>query len=831
MIILKCKMCGGELQITEDTSVCECEYCGSKQTIPTVDDEKLMKLYDLANRLRMSNEFDKAAGVYESIIEQSDTQAEAYWGLLLCKYGIEYVDDPASGNKIPTCHRSSFDSILDDQDFEMVMENSDTLAKTVYRENAKQIDEIREKIIEVSGKEEPYDIFICYKETAENGDRTVDSVMAQDVYDALTGKGYRVFFSRISLEDKIGTEYEPYIFAALNSAKIMLAFGTSYDYYNAVWVKNEWSRYLKLMAKDKDKHLIPCYKDIDAYDMPKEFKHLQAQDMGKIGALQDLLRGIDKILGNNYENRIKNLPVAGNVSTFLERGDIALEDKEWEKGSQFFEDALNCDAKCAEAYLGKMMAKQEVSNIEQLKQRYLEPINKNKGTQVEACPEAIKTIEEISLKFEVKGFWDRATIKNLYAFDRKFISYVEECEKNKENVLASLNEDRFWARARQYAKGKTHDEIEKFISDIEEALTQSIINSEKKAEQKRQDIIDKYKKFLETTENKVKISYEKACKERDDTYLLLKKMKEKAETIADFEDVQKNLCALQGYKDSDDLAQECAKQVAKLKKEERARLDKEREEKHKIKKKRICIIGILIVIFACPITLLARYCFMNNKYTMANEKYEQGDYEQAILIYDELSDHAFRDASDKLNEAIHTYGIMLIGEEKYDDASEIFMYTTNDDDKKYINYCNMIKKLNEEENEGKYINLADILKTYNISLSEVDDLKNIEKNECISKMFYLEGEWDEFRGSAVVIIKDGVMFYDRQASKREVSNGAIWDHDKETPEYEAEFYLYVDNGEIVPTIDADVENRENRQALGIEEESIYWRSKRFNKKD
>lgn len=215
MVTLKCKMCGGELQITEDTSVCECEYCGSKQTIPTVDDEKLMKLYDRANRLRMSNEFDKAAGVYESIIEESDTEAEAYWGLLLCKYGIEYVDDPVSGDKVPTCHRSSFDSILEDPDFELVMENSDALARSVYRESAKQIEEIRKGIIEVSGKEEPYDIFICYKETAEDGDRTVDSVMAQDVYDALTGKGYRVFFSRISLEDKLGTEYEPYIFAAL----------------------------------------------------------------------------------------------------------------------------------------------------------------------------------------------------------------------------------------------------------------------------------------------------------------------------------------------------------------------------------------------------------------------------------------------------------------------------------------------------------------------------------------------------------------------------------------------------------------------------------------
>ena len=121
-------------------------------------------------------------------------------------------------------------------------------------------------------------------------------MLAQDVYDALTEKGYRVFFARITLEDKLGQEYEPYIFAALSSAKVMLVFGTDYEYFNAVWVKNEWSRYLALMAQDKTRHLIPCYKGIDAYDMPKEFAKLQAQDMGKVGAVQDLLRGIGKML-------------------------------------------------------------------------------------------------------------------------------------------------------------------------------------------------------------------------------------------------------------------------------------------------------------------------------------------------------------------------------------------------------------------------------------------------------------------------------------------------------------------------------------------------------
>ena len=373
MAILKCKMCGGDLEVTEDMTVAECEYCGTKQTVPVVDDEKKIKLFERANRLRSNCEFDKAAGVYENIIADYEEEAEGYWGLLLCRYGIEYVDDPATGKKIPTCHRSSFDSIMDDEDFELVMENSDSVSRQVYREEAKYIEEIRKGIIEVSGKEEPYDIFICYKETDENGERTLDSVLAQDVYDALTEKGYRVFFSRITLEDKLGVEYEPYIFAALNSAKVMLAFGTSYDFYNAVWVKNEWSRYLKLMAKDKSRHLIPCFKNVDAYDIPKEFAKLQAQDMGKIGAVQDLIRGIDKLIRPDSKAEQAVIPetvvvssTSANGNALLKRGFMALEDKEWSKATDFFEQVLNTNAEEGQAYWGELLADQKCSDAEGL---------------------------------------------------------------------------------------------------------------------------------------------------------------------------------------------------------------------------------------------------------------------------------------------------------------------------------------------------------------------------------------------------------------------------------------------------------------------------------
>ena len=281
----------------------ECEYCGTRQTVPADDNEKKANLFNRAQRLFSNHEFDKAAAVYESIVSEFPSEAEGYWGIVLCRYGIEYVDDPGTGRKVPTCHRLSYKEVLSDGDFEMAMEYADPDSRRLYREEAKEIERIREGILSVSAKEEPYDIFISYKETDDSGNRTLDSVIAQDVYDALTRKGYRVFFSRVSLEDKLGQEYEPYIFAALNSAKVMLVFGTEYEYFNAVWVKNEWSRYLMLMQNDPQKFLIPCYRDIDAYDMPSEFRRLQAQDMGKIGAVQDLLRGIEKLIDSKAQSR------------------------------------------------------------------------------------------------------------------------------------------------------------------------------------------------------------------------------------------------------------------------------------------------------------------------------------------------------------------------------------------------------------------------------------------------------------------------------------------------------------------------------------------------
>ena len=332
MAVFKCKMCGGNIEFNPGESIGTCDSCGSVQTLPKGNDDIITNLFNRANNLRIKAEFDKAAEIYEKIVDEDNTNAEAHWGLVLCKYGIEYVEDPATHKRIPTCHRAQYESIMTDADYVAALENSDTTQQGVYTQHALEISSIQKGILAIVKDEKPFDVFICYKESDENGKRTVDSALANDIYYQLTQEGLKVFYAAITLEDKLGQEYEPYIFAALNSSKVMLVVGTKPEYFEAVWVKNEWSRFLKIMKNDRSKLLIPCYRDMDAYDLPEEFAHLQAQDMSKIGFINDVVRGVKKVIEGSQPKTqtvketvvVNNAGSSSNSSPLLKRAIMFL---------------------------------------------------------------------------------------------------------------------------------------------------------------------------------------------------------------------------------------------------------------------------------------------------------------------------------------------------------------------------------------------------------------------------------------------------------------------------------------------------------------------------
>lgn len=370
MAIFKCKMCGGDLNVTDGASVCTCAYCGTKQTLPKLGDEKRVAMFERANYFWRNNEFDKAMGIYEMVLATDDTDAEAYWSIVLCRYGIEYVEDPKSHKRVPTVNRFQTKSILRDEDYLNAIRCANGYQRDIFETEAAQIDTIQKNISTISKEEKPYDVFICYKETDGTGARTHDSVYAQKIYDALSHEGLRVFFSRITLEDKIGTAYEPYIYAALHSAKVMLVVSLSAENMNAPWVKNEWDRYLSIAKQDSTKALIPCYKDMSPYDMPEEFTYLQAQDMGKIGFLQDLVRGVKKVLAASapaLQTQERAVQTAGEkAKPLLERAYIFLEDGNWKKANQYAEKVLDLEPKNTDAYLCKFLAAGEYLSFDRL---------------------------------------------------------------------------------------------------------------------------------------------------------------------------------------------------------------------------------------------------------------------------------------------------------------------------------------------------------------------------------------------------------------------------------------------------------------------------------
>lgn len=360
MAIIRCKMCGGDIELSADRTFGTCDYCGSTMTFPKVDSEQRAAAFNRGNHFRRIGEFDKALAVYERIVREDDADAEAHWCCALCRFGIEYVEDPATYEYLPTCHRASFDSFLEDVDYLAALEHSDGLTRRQYQKDAAKIAEVQRGILATSQNAEPFDVFICYKESDENGDRTRDSLLAQDIYYQLTEQGRKVFFARITLEDVVGKQYEPYIFAALNSAKVMVVVGTKAEHLNAVWVKNEWSRFLAMMKKDHHKLLLPCYRDMDPYDMPEQLAVLQSYDMSKIGFIQDLTRGIAKVLDAERkpaapkETAVRDKE--SSIAPLLRRVFLFLEDEDWDNANAYCERILDTEPECADAYLGKLMA-------------------------------------------------------------------------------------------------------------------------------------------------------------------------------------------------------------------------------------------------------------------------------------------------------------------------------------------------------------------------------------------------------------------------------------------------------------------------------------------
>ena len=556
-MFFKCKMCGGSLEVTGNDTVAVCEYCNTKQTLPRLDDTRKANLYDRANHLRRNNEFDKAMSIYEQILNEDNTDSEAYWSLVLCRYGVEYVEDPSSKKRIPTVNRAQFTSIFNDEDYKSALRYSDVLQKEVYEQEASAINEIQKNILAISSQEEPFDVFICYKESDSNGQRTPDSVIATELYHELTNEGLKVFFSRITLEDKLGTAYEPYIFAALNSAKVMVVLGTKPEHFTAVWVRNEWSRYLALIKNGDKKILIPAYKDMDPYTLPEEFSHLQALDMAKLGFMQDLIRGIKKItqLDSPKETVVAE---SANTTSLLERISMFLEDGDWNSANEYCEKVLDIAPKNAQAYFYKLMIQFRAKKPDDLK-KYNRPLNNNENYLkiMRYGDDSIKNMLEEYNNYIIDSI-------NSNNVDSKYIQAISFFKS------ARTSQD-FEQLYKCFVSFKGYNDSEKYAQqclfnakDVKYNAAVALLESARTP----QDYMNASQCFAELGKHKNSAYLSEHCRNnaKDVEYNKIIALFKSAKTKKDFENVRALFIELGGYKDSIRFANDCDNKITNLEK-------------------------------------------------------------------------------------------------------------------------------------------------------------------------------------------------------------------------------------------------------------------------
>ena len=222
-------------------------------------------LYRQAMDAQCDKRFLEAEKLYQQVQAAGENSAAIYWNLILCHYGVEYLYSEAEDRQVPTFY---YPDLTDPA----TMSNWKNLMAIVEKEENKgeylpRIQELREILDAYRAihlEEKPYDVFLSVKQSDENH-YTLDSDKASDLYDTLTNWGLKVFNSRRCMNRHAGHKYEPYILAALMTARVMIVVGTKKEYMEAKWVKNEWLRYQWLENNEKKinpqapERLLLCY--------------------------------------------------------------------------------------------------------------------------------------------------------------------------------------------------------------------------------------------------------------------------------------------------------------------------------------------------------------------------------------------------------------------------------------------------------------------------------------------------------------------------------------------------------------------------------------------
>lgn len=408
---IKCRNCGAEIDIeTAVNGVVQCEYCRSKFTLPKEDitPAALKFLHDGESSLYICR-FDDAYAFYKKAAELSSKEPEAYWGMAMSQFKVQYVKDEVNDRLQPICHRISTDNIADNENYKKAISLATSEQRAEYQRQAEEINYIREEFYKLKQTGKDYDCFICVKVTDDTTkQRTADYKHADDIYFDLKGKGYNPFFSERELGEVTGADYEARILYALYTSECMIVVCGKEEYLHTKWVKNEYTRFLRLVGdeqKESDSITIAFYGRPVEY-LPGKNGKIQGIDLRSLNASEKITKFVEdhtpearerrkqaeqakkeseatilkeiekqREAQRELEERLKNIREApahvetktsATTRSLLVRANQFLTGGEFDSATDYFNKVLDIDPESAEAWMGLMLSTSKTKNYKDL---------------------------------------------------------------------------------------------------------------------------------------------------------------------------------------------------------------------------------------------------------------------------------------------------------------------------------------------------------------------------------------------------------------------------------------------------------------------------------
>lgn len=371
---LNCETCGGPLNYSADGLTAVCPYCGNKYNFRAAKSEAVTLALNRANAMRIACDFDGAIREYSLIAERCPEDSEAWWGLTLSTYGIEYVADSRTKRLVPTCRRYLKNSILTDENYLNAIKFAPPEQAEQYRARAEVIDRLQRAIGRRLDEEENFDIFLSYRSADENGAPTKERVVARRIYDELTRRGFKVFSSEVTLKNRLGEDFEPIIYKALYSCSFFILIACSEQNLNSPWVKNEWSRF---RDRQEEEHLSSAccavFENISPSALPPFLRSQQGVNLAKYPAggyeieLADSLSArLGRVKSYNHNGASNysgvSAPSAADSREALRRAKTDLEAGLFESAHLRYTTIAEDDPACGEAWWGRFLADNNASS-------------------------------------------------------------------------------------------------------------------------------------------------------------------------------------------------------------------------------------------------------------------------------------------------------------------------------------------------------------------------------------------------------------------------------------------------------------------------------------